>query len=60
MGIRSAVAQDRRVWLYAGAGIVANSDPKKEWSETALKFQPMFSALGLLAVPSNVDLEVQL
>ncbi len=47
VGIRSAVAQDRRVWLYAGAGIVAESDPKKEWLETSLKFQPMFRALGL-------------
>jgi menaquinone-specific isochorismate synthase len=60
VGIRSAVAQDRRVWLYAGAGIVADSDPKKEWLETALKFQPMFSALGLQTERAPVDLEEQL
>jgi menaquinone-specific isochorismate synthase len=47
VAIRSAVAQERRVWLYSGAGIVADSQPQKEWAETALKFQPMFSALGL-------------
>jgi menaquinone-specific isochorismate synthase len=45
VGIRSAVAQDRRLWLYAGAGIVAASDPDKEWQETALKFKPMQEAV---------------
>lgn len=60
VGIRSAVAQDRRVWLYAGAGIVIDSDPQKEWLETALKFRPMFSALGLRTGQVDVDLEQQL
>jgi len=45
VGIRSAVAQERRLWLYAGAGIVAASDPDKEWQETALKFRPMQEAV---------------
>jgi menaquinone-specific isochorismate synthase len=45
VAIRSAVAQERRVWLYAGAGIVPASEPKKEWDETALKFRPMLEAL---------------
>jgi menaquinone-specific isochorismate synthase len=47
VAIRSALAQDRRVWMYAGAGIVAASDPQKEWDETALKFRPMLDALGI-------------
>ncbi|MGJ3239854.1 MAG: isochorismate synthase [Anaerolineae bacterium] len=47
VAIRSAVAQEKRVWLYAGAGIVAESDPQKEWEETALKFTPMLNALGV-------------
>ena len=47
VGIRSAVAQERRAWLYAGAGIVADSIPEKEWAETGLKFQPMLNALGI-------------
>jgi menaquinone-specific isochorismate synthase len=47
VAIRSAVAQDKRVWLYAGAGIVAESIPEKEWAETALKFRPMLDALGI-------------
>ncbi|MCB8941156.1 MAG: isochorismate synthase [Ardenticatenaceae bacterium] len=47
VAIRSAITQDRRVWLYAGAGIVADSDPQAEWDETALKFKPMLDALGI-------------
>ena len=44
--IRSAVAQDARVWIYAGAGIVADSAPDLEWDETALKLRPMLAAHG--------------
>jgi menaquinone-specific isochorismate synthase len=47
VAIRSAVSQERRVWLYAGAGIVADSVPQKEWEETALKFKPILNALKL-------------
>ena len=46
VGIRSAVTQHDRAWLYAGAGIVAGSSPAREWDETALKFRPMLGALG--------------
>jgi menaquinone-specific isochorismate synthase len=48
VAIRSAVVQERRAWLYAGAGIVADSEPEKEWTETELKFKPMFEALGIV------------
>jgi len=47
VAIRSAVSEDRRVWLYAGAGIVGDSIPQKEWDETALKFKPMLNAHGI-------------
>ncbi len=46
VGIRSAITQRDRAWLYAGAGIVAGSLPEREWAETALKFRPMLGALG--------------
>ncbi|MCY4073583.1 MAG: isochorismate synthase [Chloroflexi bacterium] len=46
VAIRSAVAQESRVWIYAGAGIVAESHPEAEWEETALKFRPMLDAHG--------------
>jgi menaquinone-specific isochorismate synthase len=45
VAIRSAVAQERRVWCYAGAGIVSESQPDVEWTETDLKFRPMLRAL---------------
>jgi menaquinone-specific isochorismate synthase len=47
VAIRSAVACGARVRLYAGAGIVAESDPDKEWAETALKLKPMMTSLGI-------------
>jgi menaquinone-specific isochorismate synthase len=47
VAIRSAVTQHGRAWLYAGAGIVGDSDPEREWAETALKFRPMLGALGV-------------
>ena len=46
VAIRSAVAQESRLWIYAGAGIVRDSQPESEWEETALKFRPMLDAHG--------------
>ncbi|MFL7838734.1 MAG: isochorismate synthase MenF [Candidatus Promineifilaceae bacterium] len=50
VAIRSAVAQERRVWCYAGAGIVLDSQPDREWHETDLKFQPMLRALNVYRI----------
>ncbi|PJF28380.1 MAG: isochorismate synthase [Phototrophicales bacterium] len=47
VAIRSAVSVEDHARLYAGAGIVADSDPDKEWDETALKFKPLMSALEI-------------
>ena len=47
VAIRSAVAQQNRVWAYAGAGIVAQSVPEAEWQETMVKLRPMLNALGV-------------
>lgn len=49
VAIRSAVAQGKRAWLYAGAGIVDASEPDKEWAETGWKFRPIQAALGVEA-----------
>ena len=46
VALRSAVSQDRRTRLYAGAGIVGRSEPEREWQETEWKFRPMMEALG--------------
>lgn len=46
VGIRSALIQGNRARLYAGAGIVAESDPEKELAEIQLKLQALAEALG--------------
>ena len=45
--IRSAVTAGDRARLYAGVGVMADSDPDIEWNETGIKFKPMLSALGV-------------
>jgi menaquinone-specific isochorismate synthase len=37
---------DGEALLYAGCGIVADSDPDPEYAESALKLRPLLSALG--------------
>ena len=44
--LRCAVVRDLRWRLFAGAGIVAGSDPGLEWDETSIKFEPMLRALA--------------
>jgi isochorismate synthase len=44
--LRCAEMQGRIASLFAGAGIVADSDPEVELAETEAKFQAMLSALG--------------
>ncbi|MBD2576162.1 isochorismate synthase [Oscillatoria sp. FACHB-1406] len=46
VGIRSAFIQGDRARLYAGAGIVAGSDPHKELAEVQLKLQTILKALA--------------
>jgi isochorismate synthase EntC len=45
VALRSALVRGADALLYAGAGIVAGSDPDAEIAETRLKLQPMLSAL---------------
>jgi menaquinone-specific isochorismate synthase len=45
VGIRSALIKDNKARLYAGAGIVAGSDPNKELAEIELKFQALLRSL---------------
>ncbi|MFD7669007.1 isochorismate synthase DhbC [Streptomyces sp. NPDC059788] len=44
--IRCAEAEERALRLYAGAGIVAASDPGAETAETGAKFRTFLSAVG--------------
>jgi menaquinone-specific isochorismate synthase len=45
VGIRSALMDDRHASVYAGGGIVAGSEPGKEFAETELKFHALLDAL---------------
>lgn len=45
VGIRSALITGQRIRLYAGAGIVAGSEPEQEYQEVQLKFQSLLQLL---------------
>lgn len=46
VGIRSALIHGHRALLFAGAGIVAGSDPAAEWAETELKLSVAREAIA--------------
>ena len=46
VAIRSALLEGDQAYLYAGGGIVADSEPTKEYDETWVKFRPVMRALG--------------
>lgn len=46
VAIRSALLKDEHAYLYAGGGIVEDSDAQSEYEETLVKFRPMLRALG--------------
>ncbi|MGW1290852.1 isochorismate synthase, partial [Streptomyces sp. NPDC002586] len=47
VAIRSALIRGNSASVYAGCGIVADSDPEEEYQETCAKLRPMLDALGL-------------
>nr|WP_123769817.1 anthranilate synthase component I [Vulcaniibacterium tengchongense] len=49
IAIRTAVIQDGRLYVQAGAGIVHDSDPQKEWEETMNKGRALFRAVAQAA-----------
>lgn len=46
VAIRTFEAADGRIWLDAGGGIVADSDPAAELDECAAKARPLVEAIG--------------
>jgi isochorismate synthase len=46
VGLRSALLREGTATLFAGCGIVGDSDPEREFAEAGWKLQPMLSALG--------------
>ena len=49
IAIRTAVIKDGRLHVQAGAGIVYDSDPEKEWDETMNKGRALFRAVAQAA-----------
>jgi isochorismate synthase len=45
VALRSGLIRDGKAWVYAGAGIMADSDPEAEYVETELKMQALLGAL---------------
>lgn len=46
VAIRSGVVEGRRASLFAGCGIVADSEPDREWRESEIKLRTLATALG--------------
>ncbi len=46
VALRCGLVSGRDAALYAGCGIVADSDPAREWEESRMKLRPVVSALG--------------
>lgn len=46
--IRTLIVKDKKVWIQAGAGIVADSDPSKEYEETLNKARALLKAVSLV------------
>jgi menaquinone-specific isochorismate synthase len=46
VAIRSGLIQGKEASLFAGCGIVADSNAESEYIETSIKFRPMLAALG--------------
>jgi isochorismate synthase len=45
VALRSALIRDNIATLFAGCGIVGDSDPEREYAESMLKLRPMLNAL---------------
>ncbi|WP_042345107.1 isochorismate synthase [Bacillus massiliigorillae] len=46
VALRNALLQGKEASLFAGCGIVEDSNPEDEYQETWIKFKPMLNALG--------------
>ncbi|GGA76474.1 isochorismate synthase [Ornithinibacillus halotolerans] len=46
VAIRSGLIKNNKASLFAGCGVVKDSDPEAEYEETRIKFMPMLTVLG--------------
>ncbi|MCS7172897.1 MAG: isochorismate synthase [Armatimonadetes bacterium] len=49
VSIRSALVAGREAWVYAGCGILGDSDPELEYAESELKMASMLEALTVVS-----------
>ncbi len=47
VAIRQSIFKNKRCYIYVGSGIVADSDPEKEYEETILKAKANLKAMGI-------------
>jgi isochorismate synthase len=47
VALRCGIVDRTRATLFAGCGIVADSDPAQEWEESRIKLRAVISALGI-------------
>ncbi len=54
--IRTLLVRDGRAFVHAGAGIVADSDPRAEWRESLDKARALLEALAACGAPDAAEL----
>jgi len=47
IAIRTAVIKDKKIYVQAGAGVVADSVPRLEWKETMNKARAVMRAVAM-------------
>ncbi len=55
IALRTAYVTDGRIHVQAGAGIVADSDPKTEWEETLNKARALFEAVAMAELQRRIS-----
>lgn len=53
VALRCGLVSGPEATLFAGCGIVADSDPAREWEESRLKLRTMIAALGAVTEPDR-------
>lgn len=48
IAIRTGIIKDQRLYIQAGAGVVADSVPENEWQETLNKGRALFAAVNMV------------
>ena len=55
IAIRTAIVRDNRLYIQAGAGVVADSIPRLEWKETLNKARSIFQAAAMAEAGLDLD-----